>query len=79
VLVEIRLGESASGTLSLVRGTKTIVTKQLSNLAPGDRVITLVVPSGVAKGAVLLKVDLANAAGAKASWSRSLKLPNQGK
>jgi Divergent InlB B-repeat domain len=75
VLVELRLGESASGTLSLMRGTKTIATKQVSNLAAGDRVITLVVPPGARKGAALLKVDLANAAGAKASWSRPLKIP----
>jgi Divergent InlB B-repeat domain len=74
VLVDLRLSDAASGTLTLARA-RTIATKNLSAIGPGQVRLTIVVPARAAKGPVLLTLDLTGPEGARAVWGRSLVLP----
>jgi hypothetical protein len=77
VLLELRLDDEASGTLRLTRGEKTIATETLSLLAPGHRVLSLLVPARVRAGLVTVTLDLTGVEGARVLWGHPLVLPKQ--
>ena len=77
VLVELRLEDEASGTLTLTRGEKTLATKTLSPLTPGHQVLSILVPARVRAGPATVTLDLTGLEGARVLWGHPLVLPKQ--
>lgn len=74
VQLELNLDESVSVTLSLVRGGKTLATKQIGKVKAGNRVLTLAVPGNVARGKASLRFELKDAAGNTFSGKRGIRV-----
>jgi hypothetical protein len=76
VAVVLSLEDEASGTATLTRKLKTIVTKRIASLVPGRHTVMIVVPPRVPAGIVQLTIDLTGAEGARVIWGISVLLPS---
>jgi hypothetical protein len=72
--LELNLEENVSATLTLRRGKKTLLTKQLTRIRPGNRLLTLVIPKRVGKGKATLVFKLTDPAGNTLSGRRAVKI-----
>ena len=73
--IEISTNETAAVSLSLVRGNKTLAVHTTLGLHGGDRVLTLIVPHGVAKGGATLRVTI-KAGGGHKSFHAGIAVPH---
>jgi hypothetical protein len=76
--VEISADEKISVDLTLTRSKKVLAHKHVASFPTGDRVLVLVVPSSVRKGAATLKIVLADQSGATRSIMQTVKIPAGG-
>jgi hypothetical protein len=74
VQLELNLEENVVATFTLLRGKKTLLTKQLTTIRPGNRLLTLRIPKGVGKGKATLVFKLKDPAGNTFSGRRSIKI-----
>jgi hypothetical protein len=77
VQLELNLDENVSATLTLVRSGKTLATKRIARVKPGNRVLTLTIPGNVAKGKASLRFELEDAAGNKVAGKRGIRVPRK--
>jgi hypothetical protein len=74
VQLELNLKENVSATLILRRAKKTLLTKQLTRVRPGNRLLTLRIPKGIGKGKATLVFKFKDPVGNTFSGSRAIKI-----
>jgi sugar lactone lactonase YvrE len=74
VRLELSLQENVSATLALVRKGTTLATKQFATVREGERVLTLRVPAGAAKGRATLRFELSDQEGNTLSGRRGVRI-----
>jgi len=74
IAVEVSADETLTVALVLTRNGKTLVSKHVDHFAAGDRVIRLVIPTGVKAGKAKLTITLEDEAGNTTSVNRSVKI-----
>jgi hypothetical protein len=77
VRLELNLDEQVSARLTLVRAGKTLATKQIAKVKPGNRVLILTVPGNVASGKASLRFELKDAVGNTFSGKRRIRIPGK--
>jgi hypothetical protein len=78
VRLELVLDEPVSAVLTLVRKGSKLATKRFASVRDGERVLTLIVPAGVAGGRARLRFVLTDAAGNTLSGRRSVRIQARG-
>jgi sugar lactone lactonase YvrE len=74
VQLELNLSEQVSATLTLVRAGKTLATKRFATVREGERVLTLRVPAGTAKGRATLRFQITDQEGNTMTGQRGVRI-----
>jgi hypothetical protein len=74
VRLELSLQENVSATLTLVRRGATLATKQFARVKAGERVLTLRVPAGTARGRAMLRFELRDQDGNTVTGQRGVRI-----